>query len=85
MLTERSLVEFAEIEYRRDGDFRKLVDSSVAEMQQAGVVRPGQSLAEIFGLRTQDGVLLARVLLTAFHDRAILPQWRRVLQLQGAA
>ena len=84
MLTEKSLVEFAEIEYRRDADFRKLVDRFVEEGRQAGLLQAGATLADIFGASAPDGVLLARRLLDAFHSRATQPQWRRVLQLQGA-
>jgi len=77
-LTDRSLVEFCGIEYRRDSKFQTYVDGIVSMMLKAGAVKPGTPLESILGRELQSGELCAKAMLRGYHSLTDRPQWLKL-------
>ena len=77
MLTSRSLAEFALVEYNRDADFRRLVDSCVDTLLMSSTIPLGTPLLVILEQEV-NGIPRAKLLLDKHHGSHYEQQWQRI-------
>ena len=85
MLSAESLAEFAQIEYRRDSDFREYVDDQLQQLQASGSVQIGSPLTEVLKMPGPGGIPLAKLWLSGFHSQTGQPQWQRARSTSAGA